>query len=210
MSKIIKELKEFHKQIGCAFTVATVFREPVSHAISSFYFNLDPHHADPNISTWDSHLSGKGHRKHGTYMELDNYQTRYTLNNHRDLIEFVKIGSKVGSVNTTHLCIAARVIRDVVDVVGFTDHLSEFWSNVLAGHVSPNSVGTSSAGALREYNKNSYKKEPPTAAVQALAKNLETDIALFWYLRNGTASTATIDGKKLPDACSEIGVKLGT
>ena len=117
------ELRRLHAARNCSLTVLSVFREPMEHAVSSFYFTAPAGALGTPAGrerTWRRQLAGQG-RRGGAHLELDAFQIRYTLNNHRDCHQVVPI--PFGGVNRSHACQAARLVRECVDVVGRTEEL---------------------------------------------------------------------------------------
>lgn len=197
----LQELRKMHEREGCFFKLVTALREPVSHAVSSFYF-VRKGAKDPN-QDWPAVLTGKGQREAGDYLEVNNYQTRYILNNHRDLDEHMSVGRRVGAVDTNHVCEAARLIKRNVDVVGFTSDLSSFIEEIS----SLVSLPFKKAG---KKNANKHSQQPPSDVKSTLERQLAPDRALYWHLHNGSDSTETLNSLSMPEACLNLGVDIST
>ena len=178
-------LRAIHTAAGCLFTFVTVLREPISHAISTYYYMQD----DKNEwYTWGEMLAGRSGPRgpRGPHLALDNSQTRYILNNHRLLKEAYPIGN-AGNVTMRHVCEAARLISTMADLVGTTAGLDMFLKRlgVVVRH-SSGWGGLAPANAPHE-NANRHAK-PPAYVVPALTSKLAPDIALFDYFANGSTS----------------------
>jgi hypothetical protein len=90
--------------------------DPTFRFLGTYYFNhkKDKWYTDEGIKQVLS-----------SFTAIDSYQTRYLLNNHRNLRQKFPLGG-VGTLTKAHLCEAARLVDSVVDEVGFTSDLDAF------------------------------------------------------------------------------------
>jgi len=161
MEKSLSALRAESEAMGCPFVVGTVMREPVSHAVSTFYFTKR------DVTRWQSEF------KDNTV--FDNYESRYILNNHRDLTPRYRGIELVGAMNQQTLCDAARVVKDVVDEVGFTEDLAGFMAKLEVRMGMPKWKNVKA-------NKAKGKNSPPEEMMAALANKLQWDSRLYTYL----------------------------
>jgi hypothetical protein len=187
----INELKAYSEGQGCPFKVVTVVRDPLDHAISTYYFTHKKKkwYTDENIE-----------KVLGDFTAVDNGQIRYAINNHRHLRPAYPMGG-VGSLTNTHLCEAVRLMDSVVDEVFFLSDLDGHMNRLQEQFSLPTSQ-------KRKANKNKRRDAvPPRKLVDGLVARGALDRELYDYLvRKNSSSTGVAEW---PAACAAISPSPG-